>query len=133
MSHVTSPTIEERYGRTSTPQRRRGYLIALIAAIVVLAIAWFVWANPIGVGPRAVARDTGFTMQDDHVTVTFDLSITPGSTGACAVQALDKSFAVVGWKVVTYEASAEQTRSEEVTLRVTSPAVTGLVSSCWLT
>jgi len=108
-------------------------LVILITAIGVLAIAWFVWANPIGVGPQAVARDTGFTLTDDRITVTFDLSITPGATGACAVQALDKSFAVVGWKVVTYGAASEQTRSEEVTLRVTSPAVTGLVSSCWLT
>jgi len=130
---MTSPTIDERYGRTASPRRRRRSLIAVIVVIVALTVAWFVWANPIGVGPHATARDTGFAMQDDRVTVTFDLSITPGSTGACAVQALDKSFAVVGWKVVTYEASAEQTRSEEVTLRVTSPAVTGLVSSCWLT
>ena len=80
-----------------------------------------------------MARDTGFRLTDDRITVTFDLSITPGATGACAVQALDKSFAVVGWKVVTYGAVSEETRSEEVTLRVTSPAVTGLVSSCWLT
>ena len=99
----------------------------------MLTIAWFVWANPIGVGPQAVARDTGFRLTDDRITVTFDLSITPGATGACAVQALEKSFAVVGWKVVTYGAVSEETRSEEVTLRVTSPAVTGLVSSCWLT
>jgi hypothetical protein len=130
---VSVPTIDQRYGRTSSPRRRRGSLIALIVVIAVLAIAWFLWANPIGVGPQAVARDTGFRLTDDRITVTFDLSITPGATGACAVQALDKSFAVVGWKVVTYGAVTEETRSEEVTLRVTSPAVTGLVSSCWLT
>jgi hypothetical protein len=40
---------------------------------------------------------------------------------------------VVGWKVVTFPVVNELTRSEEVTMRVTSPAVTGLVSSCWLT
>ena len=133
MSHVTSPTIAERYGRAPSPRRRRVTLIVVIALIAAVAIAWFVWANPIGVGPKAVARDTGFSMTEDRVTVTFDLTVTAGSTAACAVQALDKSFAVVGWKVVTYPAASEQTRSEEVTLRVTSPAVTGLVSSCWLT
>ena len=84
-------------------------------------------------GPQAVARDTGYVLDDDQVTVKFDVSITPGYTGACAVQALDKSFAVVGWKVVTFPVVTELTRSEEVTMRVTSPAVTGLVSSCWLT
>jgi hypothetical protein len=130
---VSVPTIDQRYGRKLSPRGRRRALIILITALGVLTIAWFVWANPIGVGPQAVARDTGFRLTDDRITVTFDLSITPGATGACAVQALDKSFAVVGWKVVTYGAVSEETRSEEVTLRVTSPAVTGLVSSCWLT
>jgi hypothetical protein len=130
---VSVPTIDQRYGRKLSPRGRRRALIILVTAIGVLTIAWFVWANPIGVGPQAVARDTGFRLTDDRITVTFDLSITPGATGACAVQALDKSFAVVGWKVVTYGAVSEETRSEEVTLRVTSPAVTGLVSSCWLT
>jgi hypothetical protein len=99
----------------------------------VLTVAWFFWANPIDAGPQAVAKDTGFVLKGDQVTVMFDVSITPGSTGACAVQALDKSFAVVGWKVVTFSPVSDLTRSEEVTLRVTSPAVTGLVSSCWLT
>ena len=130
---MSVPTIDQRYGRKLSPRGRRRALIILVTAIGVLTIAWFVWANPIGVGPQAVARDTGFRLTDDRITVTFDLSITPGATGACAVQALDKSFAVVGWKVVTYGAVSEETRSEEVTLRVTSPAVTGLVSSCWLT
>jgi hypothetical protein len=130
---MSGPTIDQRYGRKLSPRGRRRALIILVTAIGVLTIVWFLWANPIGVGPQAVARDTGFRLTDDRITVTFDLSITPGATGACAVQALDKSFAVVGWKVVTYGATSEETRSEEVTLRVTSPAVTGLVSSCWLT
>ena len=99
----------------------------------MLTVAWFIWANPIDAGPQAVAQDTGFVLDGDQVTVRFDVSITPGSTGACAVQALDKSFAVVGWKVVTFSPVSVLTRSEEVTMRVTSPAVTGLVSSCWLT
>ena len=130
---MSGPTIDQRYGRKLSPRGRRRALVILITALGVLTIAWFVWANPIDVGPQAVSRDTGFRLTEDRVTVMFDVSITPGATGACAVQALDKSFAVVGWKVVTYGAVSEETRSEEVTLRVTSPAVTGLVSSCWLT
>ena len=130
---MSSPSIDQRYGRTLSPRGRRRALVILIVAIGVLTIAWFVWANPIAVGPQAVARDTGYVLDEDQVTVRFDVSITPGYTGACAVQALDKSFAVVGWKVVTFPVVTELTRSEEVTVRVTSPAVTGLVSSCWLT
>jgi hypothetical protein len=130
---LSLPTIDQRYGRKTSPRGRRRALVILITAIGVLTVAWFVWANPIDVGPQAVARDTGFVLDDEQVTVMFDVSITPGYAGACAVQALDKSFAVVGWKVVTFASVSELTRSEEVTMRVTSPAVTGLVSSCWLT
>ncbi len=130
---MSLPTVDQRYGRKLSPRGRRRALAILITAIGVLTVAWFFWANPIDAGPQAVARDTGFVLDDDQVTVTFDVSITPGNTGACAVQALDKSFAVVGWKVVTFPAVKDLTRSEEVTMRVTSPAVTGLVSSCWLT
>ena len=130
---MSLPTIDQRYGRKTSPRGRRRALVILITAIGVLTIAWFVWANPVDVGPQAVARDTGFILEESQVTVMFDVSITPGYTGACAVQALDKSFAVVGWKVVTFPVVSELTRSEEVTMRVTSAAVTGLVSSCWLT
>lgn len=130
---MSSPTIEQRYGRTVPPRRRTAILISVIAAIIVLTVAWFVWANPTGIGPQAVARDTGFILEDDRVTVMFDVSLTPEHAGACAVQALDKGFAIVGWKVVTFDAVPQETRSTEVTFRTTSPAVTGLVSSCWLT
>ena len=130
---MSLPTIDQRYGRKLSPRGRRRALAILISALCVLTVAWFIWANPIDAGPQAVAQDTGFVLEGDQVTVMFDVSITPGSAGACAVQALDKSFAVVGWKVVTFSPVSELTRSEEVTMRVTSPAVTGLVSSCWLT
>jgi len=130
---VSSPTIDQRYGRTVSPRRRTAILVSTIAAIIALTIAWFVWANPTGIGPQAVGRDTGFILEEDRVTVMFDVSFTPEHAGACAVQALDKGFAIVGWKVVTFDAVPEETRSAEVTFRTTSPAVTGLVSSCWLT
>lgn len=130
---MSSPTIDQRYGRTASPRRRRAIVVSVIAVVVALAIGWFIWANPIGVGPVAVARDTGFILEDDRVTVMFDVTFTPEHAGACALQALDKGFAIVGWKVVTFEAVSEETRSSKVTFRTTSPAVTGLVSSCWLT
>ena len=130
---MSTTSREDRYGRTASPRRVAVVVGGTVALILGITAAWFVWANPIGWGPHAVATDTGFSIDGDHVTVMFDVSITPDHAAACAVKALDKGFAVVGWKVITYAASSVDTRHDEVTLRVISPAVTGLVSTCWLT
>lgn len=128
-----SEAIVERYGRR--PSRRRAmWLWAIGGAIAVVAVGtWFIWANPIGWGPSAEARGTGFSITEDSVTVSFTRTVTPGHASACAVQALDKGFATVGWTVVTFPPSDQLTSRESVTVRVIASATTGLVESCWLT
>ena len=131
---ASAASAEESPRATAASPRRAAIVVGGIVALILgITAAWFVWANPIGWGPHAIATDTGFSIDGDNVTVMFDVSITPDHAAACAVKALDKGFAVVGWKVITYAASSVDTRHDQVTLRVISPAVTGLVSSCWLT
>ena len=130
---MTDAILANRYG-TKSSRRRLAWIWGGSAGIVVVAlVAWFVWANPLGVGPRATALDKGYVMSDDFVTVSFTLTVTAGHSSACAVQALNTGFATVGWKVVTFPAGDGTPTDETVTVRVISPATTGLVSSCWLT
>jgi hypothetical protein len=49
----------------------------------------------------------------------------------CAVEALDEKFGVVGWKLVELPASTERIRHLEARVRITQPATTGLIHSCW--
>jgi hypothetical protein len=46
---------------------------------------------------------------------------------------MDATFAIVGWKIVSYPASAQQVTSHTETVLTTELATTGLISQCWLT
>ena len=52
---------------------------------------------------------------------------------SCALQALNAEFAIVGWKIVELPGGTERTRAFVENVRVTEPAVTGLIYRCWLT
>ncbi len=132
-----STTLEDRYGRSRTaPNPRRRRVIISSVAVVTLAavIAWLLWTDVLGLNPSVTYRDTGHSLiSDSQVSVTFDLTVTEGRESACAVQALNPEFAVVGWKVFVYPASTERIRQMSETITTSEFATTGLVYSCWLT
>ena len=132
-----STTLEDRYGRSRTARnpRRRRIVIAAIAIVTVGAVIWWLlWTDVLGLNPSVTYRDTGHSLiSDSQVSVTFDLTVTEGRESACAVQALNPDFAVVGWKVFVYPASTERIRQMTETITTSEFATTGLVYSCWLT
>jgi len=127
--------IEARYGRT--PQRRRrGRVLAIAAIVAVLAVvtSWVVWVGLLGPDASLGTRDLGYSLVgDDAVEVRYEVTADAGSTVSCALQALNSSFAIVGWKVVALPASEKGTRQFREPLRTSEPAVTGLIYRCWLT
>lgn len=128
--------IDDRYGRT--PKRRlRDRLLLLAGGVVaaVVVVTWVVWAGLDGSQPQLQAKDLSHTLLNEEraVEVTWQLSVPPGSETACAVQALNEEFTVVGWKIVEIPASDRHLRTFTERVRVAQPANTGLISSCWLT
>jgi len=132
-----SATLEDRYGRsrTATHPRRRRLVIAAAAVVIIGAVIWWLlWTDVLGLNPSVVSRDTGHSLvSDSQVSVSFDLTVTPGRSAACAVQALNPDFAIVGWKVFVYPPSTERIRQITETITTSEAATTGLVYSCWLT
>jgi hypothetical protein len=124
-----------RYGRAPASRRRdRRMLIALGIVVAIVVVVWFAWVGTGNVASQVEARDTGFTILDAHqVRVDYDVSVPVGESAACALQALNQSHAIVGWKVVEIEASDRFTRSVTQTVRTSQPSVTGLIYRCWLT
>lgn len=123
--------LDARYGRTAGRTRRVRLTWWLgAAAFVVVFAAWLVWA---GGSPNPVdARDTAHTVLDEHaVSVSFEVSMPPGQAASCALQAMNESFAIVGWKVVEIPASTERTRAFTERVRTTELSVTGLIYRCW--
>jgi len=100
----------------------------------VVLVAWVVWTGLDGASETIEARDTRHTIIDEHsVSVTFEVSMPVNSAASCAVQALNESFTVVGWKVIDLPPSTLYTRSFTQVLRTTDLSNTGLIYECWLT
>jgi hypothetical protein len=130
-----SPSLADRYGNSAQSKRARRAAAWVGASLTVVAIAaWMIWANPLELGPSANARDIGHTIVDSStVSVDFEVTVTPGHPFACAVEALNTAFAIVGWRVIAFDASSTLSKTVTATVRTTEPAATGLVSNCWLT
>jgi hypothetical protein len=132
---AVSTQLDDRYGRTRNRSRRdrRTLWIAGSVFAVVLA-AWVIWAGLDGAKPVIDARDLAYTVVDDRtVSVTFSVSMPAGTTSSCAVEALNESFTVVGWKVVDIPPSDRFTRAFTETVRTSELATTGLIYQSWLT
>jgi hypothetical protein len=130
-----SSNLDDRYGRTpgTTVRDRRGRWIVAGIFGVILA-AWVVWAGLDGASPTIEARDTRHQIIDENsISVTFEVSLPTDTPASCAVQALNESFTVVGWKVLDLPPSADYTRSFTEVLHTTELSNTGLIYRCWLT
>jgi hypothetical protein len=136
--HVTSPErpvdLDARYGRTrSSRLRTRWVVVASAIAFALVFTLWLVWGGLLGSPAQFEANDTGHTIvSDSEVSVSWEFSVTPGTPAKCALQALNSTFGIVGWKIVDVPASPERTRKLTGTLRTTELAVSGLIYRCWL-
>ncbi|MDH6236064.1 DUF4307 domain-containing protein [Cryobacterium sp. CG_9.6] len=130
-----STVLENRYGRTRASRTRDARLLWGLGGIfAIVLVAWVVWTGLDGASEKIEARDTRHSIIDDHsISVTFEVSMPANSTASCAVQALNESFTVVGWKVVDIPPSDLYTRSFTQVLRTTDLSNTGLIYQCWLT
>jgi hypothetical protein len=130
----SSGEINARYGRTPR-DRRRTSLWAWIAAggFVVVLGAWLLWAGILENADAIESQNISHTVIDDReVEVTWQLNAEPGTSTSCAVQALNESFSIVGWKIVEIPPSESRTRSLTESVLTSEQSVTGLIYRCWL-
>jgi Domain of unknown function (DUF4307) len=126
--------LDLRYGRT--PRRklqRRWFVIGVAVVFVVALVAWLVWAGLLGAAAQLETSDTGHVIVSDSlVSVRFAVTVDPGTKVGCALEALDESFTVVGWKLIDLPVSSNRTRTFSEDVRTSEQAVTGLIYRCWL-
>ncbi len=129
---TTQQRLDDRYGRRSSASGRRVIiLVAAIATVCVAVFGWWVVTDPNN-GVRA--DGTSFEVRDEHqVTVTFQLTAPLGRDVACAIEALDEEYGVVGWRIVEYAAADTPIRAFTEVVPTLDTATTGLVNSCWVT
>lgn len=128
----TQDLLDRRYGRRSPRRTRRALIVVgVLAAMVVGVAGWWVVTDPDN-GVRA--DGTAFSVVDEHtVSVTFQLTAPLGREVACAIEALDAEYGVVGWKVVEYPAADVSVRAFTEIIPTLGEATTGLVNTCWVT
>lgn len=127
-------SLDERYGRTPGSERRTRTLM-IIAGVVftVVFAAWVVWGGLSGTNASLETRELGYSaVTDTSIDVRWEVSTAPGSAVTCAIQALNESFGIVGWRIVDLGASDERTRVFIETIRTAEPPVTALPYRCWL-
>ncbi|MEO6944749.1 MAG: DUF4307 domain-containing protein [Lacisediminihabitans sp.] len=130
-----SAVLDARYGR-SPGKRRRDRWIAVVAAIAVALVigAWVIWAGLDQTNGGLDSQDIGHhVLSDREVSITYQVSMPPGSTASCALEVENEAHAIVGWKIVDIPASTTSTNAFKDTVRSSELGVTGLIYRCWLT
>ncbi|MBH0010147.1 DUF4307 domain-containing protein [Salinibacterium sp. SWN1162] len=132
---TASTDLDARYGR-SPKAKRNNRIIVIGAAVgfVVVFAAWLVWGGLLEAPAQFEAKDTGYEIIDDTaVDVRWQFNVPENTDARCAVQALNSTFAIIGWKVVDVPASDQRNRDLSTTVLTTEQAVSGLIYRCWLT
>ncbi len=130
----TQSHLDRRYGR-SRGTRVAGKLAGFAAAAVFALIlgAWLWWGGALETPAQLQYRDIGHEIRSPReVIVTYEVTAAPGTQVSCAIQALNESFGIVGWRIVDFDTTERWTRVFSTTLRTSEPAVTGLIYQCWL-
>jgi len=127
--------LDARYGRTPGRRLRARWIAAIVGGCVAVAVvAWVLWAGLFGATASIETQDIGATVVDaSTIDLREQVTVDPGTRVTCSFEALDKDFAIVGWKVVHLPPVSERNRVFTERLRTSAPAESGLIGSCWLT
>jgi len=130
---TVSTLLQDRYGRPTTPGRRR-LLLALGALALAVALAFIGWVTLLE-RPTVNWDDIGFdVVSDAQVTVTFDVNFsgagTERSAAVCTVQALNSLTTEVGLQDARVQPGPGGRVRATVTVPTSERATTGLVKAC---
>lgn len=131
MSQTRPP--EGRYGPTpDRAARRRNVVVLWVLGLAGLGVA--LW---LGVGAARTPvtwEDVGFSLDTPgEVEVVYDVTrLDPSVTVRCTLEALNHQYAQVGVLEVEVAPASTRTQRLESTVRVSEPAVTGIVKRCWV-
>ena len=130
---TVSTLLQDRYGRSTTPGRRR-LLLGLGAFVLVAALAFIGWVTLLE-RPTVNWDDVGFkVISDAQVKVTFDVNFsgsgTDSAAAVCTVQALNSLTTEVGLQDARVQPGPGGRVRATVTVPTSEQATTGLVKAC---
>jgi len=131
---TTQQRLDNRYGRSPRVERRTRRIMVVVAAFfAVVFTAWVIWGGLSGTNAEIETRNLGYAnITSTTIDARWEVSVTPGTEVTCAIQALNESFGIVGWRIIELPVSTDRTRVFTETLRTAELAVTSLPYECWL-
>jgi hypothetical protein len=127
---VSENLLEQRYGLGTKRKTDRIFAISVGAFALVAFLVWAIIFT-MDDAQKITTRDVGFTVNDEFSTeVVFEVTRDPGREVLCDLQVLSQSYAVVGFKTVAVEASANRSSVISTVVNTTELGTTGLVASC---
>ena len=129
---TSSSQLDERYGRKRNRGVDRAIVYVTLGIVVVGVIIWVIFG---GWGGNAVAvkgDEVGFTINEGTVTLRYKVSGPPGTEIVCALGSMSQSKAVVGWKVVVHEPTADASRVYTEDIVTVRQPNSGYVHHCWV-
>lgn len=125
--------LARRYGEQPSPEQRRRTRVVVASVSAVLGLAVVVWLSLGLLRPGVEARDVGFTVHDEtSIEVVFDVTMAPGATATCTIEALNTAFGQIGLLDVEVGPSQSDTVRVTVDVATTELATTGVVRDCVL-
>lgn len=123
---------DDRYGAARSA---RGTRIAFIIGAVVLGVLLTI--GVVGLTRDSITpitwTDIGYEHIDENTTaVEFQVSMTPGETGTCQVQAQNVSHGQVGYLEVPVGPSEDRYHAYRAEITIQEPAVSASVMGCTL-
>lgn len=123
-----SAALEDRYGRSGPSPRTARILIAALAAVFLAVVAWVgVRYADVDVRAETVAYEH---VGDSRLEVTFQVTMRPGVSAVCRVQAMDDKRAQVGFVEVPIPAQQTSRSIHTVQIATQGTAVSGTVLGC---
>ncbi|MBL3699681.1 DUF4307 domain-containing protein [Leucobacter luti] len=124
--------LEDRYGTGRRRSLDRRFAWGAAGLLVAGGIAFLVfsgWQD----GNQVSVQDIGHTdVSDLVVDVKFEVTGPANTPVACAVEALNKAKATVGWKIVELPVTAERTHTVTTRLVTTNPSTATTARACWV-
>lgn len=128
-------SVANRYGGPKRTVTKRMRNLAIVSALVLAVVA---------AGLMAMWNTTSFSSKDISFEIpsastalaTVEVRKDARDAVSCSIHALNESYAIVGWKTVSFEpteGSGQQSIIRQYSLRTESLAVTAGISTCWKT
>lgn len=134
MAQNTPTQVADRYGK-ARKRRTDLWVGGTAAGLLVAAGIAFLATGGMPTGASSIEfRDIAHTIEDSGTltSLTFEVTAPAGSEVVCEVEALNKTYAVVGVKLVELPAADERTRVITEEIRTHNLATSVTVKHCWV-